>query len=82
MVEAFNTSNRYQVELKSLTLAMITYMQDQQWCEPRRQPDFDRWWHILGCYARALAAPEMAGPRARKVLAKLLDQNQNRPCDL
>ncbi len=39
---------------------------------PGARDEFEEWWVVLGTYRQTLASPEMAGRRARTVLAKLL----------
>ena len=80
-LEAFEASNRYESELKGTTLAMINYMLDM-WCGDDRAADFDRWWPIVGQYARVLFSAELRGRGARRRLSKLLGRNQARPTRL
>ncbi len=80
-IAAFSATNRYQAELQALTLAMLAYMREH-WCGPGRADDFDRWWRIADYYGRALRWPVMAGPGARKMLLRVLEQNQVPPCAL
>ena len=70
-VEAFKPVNRYQLELLGVLVTMLDYMEGLPCCVGQEQ-EFERWWGHLCVYARALRSEEMAGPRARKVLAKLL----------
>ncbi len=79
--EAFEAANRYQSELEGTALAMISYLEDR-WRVPGWPADFDRWWRILGRYARVLASGELAGPGARKRLERVLNENQQRPSNL
>lgn len=80
-LEAFDTANRYQAELKGTALAMIAYLEDR-WRVPGWATDVDRWWHILGRYAAVLVSGDLAGPGARRRLEQVLNENQVRPMDL
>ncbi len=74
-------ANRFQAELQGVTLAMIRYMRDH-WCGPGHAYDFERWWCIVGYYARVLDSPELAGARNRELLDEILDQIQVQPKDV
>ncbi len=80
-LEAFEASNRYESELKGTTLAMIGYM-IEEWCGDEQAADFDRWWPIVGQYARVLFSGDLNGRGARKRLNRLLDRNQRQPTRL
>ena len=71
-VEAFEVSNRYQLELLGVLVTMLDYMEGLPCCVGQER-EFERWWGHLNVYGRMLWSQEMAGKRARKVLKKLLD---------
>ncbi len=78
VIAAFPPANRYQAELQGSALAMIAYM-DEHWCDPGHAYDFERWWRIVDYYTRALGSPELAAARDRKLLDRILDQDQIPP---
>ncbi len=78
---AFAPANRYQAELRGLALAMVRFM-ERHWCDPGHEYDFQRWCRIVDYYTRALAWPDLAGPRAFRTLEKILDQKQVPPSKL
>lgn len=70
-VDALETANSYQSELKTVVQVMIGYMRREH-CAPGEEAAFDRWWAVLETYRRVLTSPEMAVPGARHVLLRLL----------
>ncbi len=73
-IEGFAADNRYQRQLQSLLIVMLDHM-DGVARQPGGCRDLDGWWTVLRHYQRTLASPEMAGRRARTVLAKLVGGN-------
>lgn len=80
LLEAFETSNRYQAELKGTALALISFMA-KYWCGPEHATDFQRWWRVVARYTGVLVSRKLDGPGTRKRLNRLLNQNQSRPTD-
>ncbi len=80
---AFPAVNPQQARLQGVALAMIAYM-ERYWCGPDRAYDFERWLRIVAYYDRALRWKELGGPPqlACRVVRRILDQDQVRPCDL
>ncbi len=70
-LRAFGPVNRYQGELQALLEVMLDHI-ERLARRPGARDEYEEWWIVLGTYRQTLASPEMAGRRARTVLAKLL----------
>lgn len=70
-IVAFRPVNVYQKQLRKLLLVITDHLRRR--CGRPGEPAFERWWRVLEVYLRMLETPEMAAPKARRVLPKLLE---------
>ncbi len=71
-VRRLRAVNHAQRQLRCLVLEMLDYMA-RELLGPGDEAALEEWWSAARAYARVLALPVMATPRARTLLPRLLD---------